>query len=99
MRMSVGVPLVAAAAAVLGWCPTASAGHCGCTAYPASCAAVCESQQGFAACNQALRPSYPAACDTGCGGGFRTCYQTVTETVMKPVCRTCYREEERTTYK
>src|SRR5262249_6726209 len=98
MRFRFGAPLAAAALALLG-APAARAGHCGAANYDSCSQPCCDAQTSFASCNNQSKASYKVVYDTVMEKRFHVCHQTVTETVMKPVCKTCYREEQKTCYK
>ena len=57
MKIFWGIPAVVATAALAWNSPSAQAGHCGCTTYPAASAPVCDNQTGFASALAKLRPS------------------------------------------
>src|SRR5262249_50722040 len=98
MRMKLGAPLVVAAAGLFWAAPPAMAAHCGSTLFQPK-NACCDAQSCFNACQQGTRASYKLVWDTVTEKRFHVCHQTVCETVMKPVCKTCYRSEQRTGYR
>ena len=94
MRIRLGA-LVAAALALVG-AAEARAGLGGlgggcCVGSPAP--ACGDAQCNVAACQNQLRPVYKVVYDSVKEKRTKVCYETVKETVMKPVCKTCYREE------
>jgi hypothetical protein len=67
----------------------------GCNCAPATG----EVQTSVAACDTQLRPSYKVVYDSVQEKRTKVCYETVKETVMKPVTKTCFRDECKTCYK
>src|SRR5262245_33901369 len=99
MRMRLGATLLVAAASFAWFASPAQAAHCGAGSYGCGTQPTCDAQCNFGAhCNQ-CRPSYKVVYDNCTEKRFHTCYQNVTETVMKQVQKTCYRTEQRTTMK
>ena len=90
MKIFWGIPAVVATAALAWNSPTARAGHCGCTTYPAVSGPVCDNQTGFASALARLRPSTllgNVGANLGGGpardaNGTIAGYDTVTETRM-----------------
>jgi hypothetical protein len=96
MRMRLGVPLLAAMVGLLGASQYAAAAFCGAAKYASCGEPCCDAQCCFPACQQQTRTCYKLVYDTVLEKRWHTCCQTVQETVMKPVCKTCYREECKT---
>ena len=92
MRIRLGTPLAVAVLALLG-AGSAQAGLGGVSNYGCCSQPSCDSQVSFSSCNDASRPSYTLVYDTVNEKRFHVVHQTVIETVMKPVTRTCYRDE------
>src|SRR5947209_8004669 len=99
MRMRMGVPMLVALVGLLGTVQAARASHCGAGKYDCCSQPCCEAQSCFSSCQTQCQPCYKLVYDTVLEKRWHTCYQNVTETVMKPVCKTCYREECKTCYK
>jgi len=99
MRMRLGVPLLAAVAGLLGAVHPAAAANCGACSYSGCAQPTCDAQCCFTSCQQECKPKYKLVYDNVLETRWHTCYQTQQECVMKPVCKTCYREECRTCMK
>src|ERR1700730_6712598 len=99
MRMRLGAPMLLALAGLLGAVQGAFAAHCGAAKYTSSSEPNCDAQCDFTACQQQFKTSYKLVYDSVLEKRWHTTYQTVQETVMKPVCKTCYRDECKTCYK
>ena len=69
------------------------AGGCNCAPATGEC------QTNVAACDNQLKPTYKVVYDSVQEKRTKVCYETVKETVMKPVAKTCYRDECKTCYK
>src|SRR5260221_4254463 len=98
MRMRLGAPLVLAAAGLFWAAAPAQAAHCGSTLFQPK-SACCDAQSCFNSCEQGTRTSFKLVWDNVTEKRFHVCHQTVCATVMKPVCKTCYRTEQRTGYR
>src|SRR6185436_12517931 len=98
MRMRLA-PLVAAVVGLVWAAGSASASHFGASTY-GCCQSPCgDSQTNFASNCANLRTRFGLVWDNAIGNRFQTQYETVQETVMKPVTRTTYTEETRTGYR
>src|SRR5437763_13052529 len=99
MRMRLGAPLLAAVVGLLGAVQLAAAGDCGATRYASGTQPCCDAQCCFTSCQQQCKTCYKLVYDTLLEKRWHPFYQNVQETVMKPVTKTCYREECKPCYK
>ena len=97
MKIRLGASLAVAAFVLCG--AEAQAGLGGLAGLGSSPCADGDTQANFSACNTHVRATYKLVYDTVLEKRFHVCYQTVQETVMTPVTKTCYRDEYKTCYK
>ena len=92
MRTRLGAPLLVGLVGLLWLAQSALAAHCGAANYANVCNPCSDAQCCFTECQQQGRSRYKLVFDTSLEKRWHTYYQTVQETVMKPVTKTVYRD-------